>query len=46
VHVTHGSIEVAGETLAAGDQARSSAGDAYDLSASAPADALIWQLQR
>ena len=46
VHVTHGSIEVAGETLGPGDQARSSAGAAYDLSASGPADALIWQLQR
>ncbi len=46
VHVTRGTIEVAGESLVAGDQARSSDGAAYDLSASAPADALIWQLQR
>ena len=46
VHVTHGSIDVAGETLEAGDQARTSDGAAYDLSASGPADALVWQLQR
>jgi redox-sensitive bicupin YhaK (pirin superfamily) len=46
VHVTRGSIDVAGETLEAGDQARTSDGAAYDLSASAPADALVWQLQR
>jgi redox-sensitive bicupin YhaK (pirin superfamily) len=46
VHVTHGTIDVAGETLEAGDQARTSDGAAYDLSASAPADALVWQLQR
>ena len=30
----------------AGDQARTSDGAAYDLSASGPADALVWQLQR
>jgi quercetin 2,3-dioxygenase len=44
VHVTRGSIDVAGETLEAGDQARTSEGAAYDLSASDPADALIWQV--
>ena len=46
VHVTRGTIQLAGETLEAGDQARTSDGAAYDLSASGPADALIWQLQR
>ena len=46
VHVTHGTVDVAGERLAAGDQARTSDGAAYDLSASGPADALVWQLQR
>jgi redox-sensitive bicupin YhaK (pirin superfamily) len=46
VHVTRGTVDVAGESLEAGDQARTSDGAAYDLSASGPADALIWQLQR
>ena len=46
VHVTRGTIQVAGESLEAGDQARATGGSAYDLSASGPADALIWQLQR
>lgn len=51
VHVTRGTIEIGGESLDAGDQARTSGtdgkeGSAYDLSAFAPADALIWQLQR
>jgi redox-sensitive bicupin YhaK (pirin superfamily) len=46
VHVTRGTIQIAGESLEAGDQARTSDGAAYDLSASDPADALIWQLQR
>ncbi len=46
VHVTRGTIQLAGDELEAGDQARTSAAAAYDLSASAPADALIWQLQR
>lgn len=46
VHVTAGTINVGGELLDAGDQARTSDAAAYDLSASAPADALIWQLQR
>ncbi len=45
VHVTRGSIEVPGESLKTGDQARTSDGVAYDLSASAPAEALIWQLR-
>ncbi len=45
VHVTHGTVGVGGESLDAGDQARSTAAAAYDLSASAPADVLIWQLQ-
>ncbi|MGH3457219.1 pirin family protein [Aeromicrobium sp.] len=45
VHVTRGSIEVSGESLKTGDQARTSDGVAYDLSASAPAEALIWQLR-
>ena len=46
VHVTRGTIQVAGESLEAGDQARATGASAYDLSASGPADALIWQLQR
>lgn len=51
VHVTRGTIEVGDVTLEAGDQARTSsvggtAVAAYDLSASGPSDALIWQLQR
>jgi redox-sensitive bicupin YhaK (pirin superfamily) len=46
VHVTEGTIELGDVSLGAGDQARRSDGAAYDLSASAPADALIWQLQR
>jgi redox-sensitive bicupin YhaK (pirin superfamily) len=46
VHVTSGTIDVAGQSLDAGDQARSSDSSAYDLSASGPADALVWQLQR
>jgi redox-sensitive bicupin YhaK (pirin superfamily) len=46
VHVTRGTIQLDGDSLEAGDQARTSAAAAYDLSASAPADALIWQLQR
>jgi redox-sensitive bicupin YhaK (pirin superfamily) len=46
VHVTRGTIEVAGESLGPGDQARTSDGAAYDLSAFGPADALVWQLQR
>jgi redox-sensitive bicupin YhaK (pirin superfamily) len=46
VHVTRGTIQVAGESLDAGDQARATGASAYDLSASGPADALIWQLQR
>jgi redox-sensitive bicupin YhaK (pirin superfamily) len=46
VHVTSGTIEVAGQVLDAGDQARSNDAAAYDLSASGPADALVWQLQR
>ena len=46
IHVTRGTIQLAGESLEAGDQARTSDGSAYDLSASAAADALIWQLER
>ena len=46
VHVISGSIRLADETLEAGDQARSADGAAYDLSASGPADALIWQVSR
>jgi redox-sensitive bicupin YhaK (pirin superfamily) len=46
VHVTRGAIQLADETLEAGDQARSSDGTAYDLSASGPADALVWQVTR
>ena len=46
VHVTRGTIQVTGESLEAGDQARTSDGAAYDLSASGPADALIWQVTR
>ncbi|MFZ0139831.1 MAG: pirin family protein [Aeromicrobium sp.] len=46
VHVTRGTIQVAGESLEAGDQARGTGASAYDLSASDPADALIWQLER
>ena len=45
-HVTRGTIQVAGESLEAGDQARATGGSTYDLSASGPAEALIWQLQR
>lgn len=44
VHVTHGEIELDGEVLGPGDQARSTGRGAYDLSASGPADALIWQV--
>jgi len=44
VHVTHGEVEVAGGALGPGDQARCTGGGAYDLSASGPADALIWQV--
>jgi redox-sensitive bicupin YhaK (pirin superfamily) len=44
VHVTHGSIALDGATLEAGDEARLTDGSAYDLSASGPADALIWQV--
>ena len=46
VHVTDGTIELGDVPLEAGDQARRSDGAAYDLSASAPADALIWQVTR
>jgi redox-sensitive bicupin YhaK (pirin superfamily) len=46
VHVTRGTIQLGDESLEAGDQARSSDGAAYDLSASGPADALIWQVSR
>ena len=46
VHVTRGMIQLADESLAAGDQARTTGAAAYDLSASGPADALIWQLPR
>ncbi len=51
VHVTRGTIDVGEVALEAGDQFRASSigeqgGAAYDLSASGPADALIWQLQR
>ena len=46
VHVTAGSIRLDGETLEAGDEARLTDGAAYDLSASGPADALIWQVTR
>jgi redox-sensitive bicupin YhaK (pirin superfamily) len=46
VHVTRGTVQVAGESLEAGDQARATAASAYDLSASGPADALIWQVTR
>ncbi|TXL62330.1 pirin family protein [Aeromicrobium terrae] len=46
VHVTTGSISLDGETLEAGDEARLTDGAAYDLSASGPADALIWQVTR
>jgi quercetin 2,3-dioxygenase len=44
VHVTRGTIQLTDESLEAGDQARTSDGSAYDLSASAPAEALIWQV--
>jgi redox-sensitive bicupin YhaK (pirin superfamily) len=46
VHVTTGSVHLDGETLEAGDEARLTDGSAYDLSASGPADALIWQVLR
>lgn len=46
VHVTDGTIELGDVSLEAGDQARRSDGAAYDLSASAPAHALIWQVTR
>ena len=46
VHVIRGTIQMADETLEPGDQARSTEGAAYDLSASGPADALIWQVSR
>ncbi len=46
VHVIRGTMQLADETLEAGDQARGTSGAAYDLSASGPADALIWQVQR
>jgi redox-sensitive bicupin YhaK (pirin superfamily) len=46
VHVVRGTIHLVDETLEAGDQARSTDGAAYDLSASGPADALIWQVSR
>jgi quercetin 2,3-dioxygenase len=44
VHVTTGSMRLGDATLDAGDEARVSDGAAYDLSASGPADALIWQV--
>ena len=44
VHVTHGEFELDGARLSAGDEARLSGDDAYDLSASGPADALIVQV--
>jgi redox-sensitive bicupin YhaK (pirin superfamily) len=44
VHVTHGEFELNGTRLGAGDEARLSGEDAYDLSASGPADALIVQV--
>jgi redox-sensitive bicupin YhaK (pirin superfamily) len=44
VHVTHGEFEFNGVRLGAGDEARLSGEDAYDLSASGPADALIVQV--
>lgn len=44
IHVTDGTIELGDVSLEAGDQARRSDGAAYDLSASAPAEALIWQV--
>jgi quercetin 2,3-dioxygenase len=46
VHVTSGRIEIAGESLEAGDQGRTTDGAAYDLNASGPADALVWQVTR
>jgi redox-sensitive bicupin YhaK (pirin superfamily) len=44
VHVTAGAVRLDGESLQAGDEARLTDGSAYDLSASGPADALIWQV--
>jgi hypothetical protein len=44
VHVTSGEFSLDGTVLAAGDEARLSGDDAYDLSAFGPADALIVQV--
>jgi len=44
VHVTHGEFVLDGISLGAGDEARLRGGDAYDLNAPGPADALIVQV--
>jgi len=44
VHVATGEFELDGTRLGAGDEVRLSGDDAYDLSASGPADALIVQV--
>jgi quercetin dioxygenase-like cupin family protein len=45
VHVTHGEFVLGHDRLGVGDEARLSGDDAYDLSASGPADALIVQVR-
>jgi redox-sensitive bicupin YhaK (pirin superfamily) len=46
VLVTRGSVDVEGERLDVGDEARFTGAGGYDLAADAPARALVWQLSR
>jgi redox-sensitive bicupin YhaK (pirin superfamily) len=46
VLVTHGAVDVAGERLDLGDEARFTASGGYELAADVPSHALVWQLGR
>ena len=46
VVVTHGAVDVAGERLEAGDEARFTGSTGHDLAADVPSRALVWQLDR
>lgn len=46
LHVTRGSVSVGGHVLDAGDSARLTARDAYDLTAQVTSEVLIWQMTR
>ncbi len=45
VHVTRGTVELAGERLGAGDELRAHDGRALALAADGPAEALVWLLE-